>query len=262
MIHFSDDRKPTKDQVIDLYRSVAWSSADKPDALHKGLLASHSLVTAWDTDALVGLGNAISDGHLVVYFPHMVVRPDYQGRGIGTELMTRMMGAVSRFPSAGLDRGRTRDRLLQEAGVRARWRDGAAVDLRRPRARLMQTYDGSCHCGRVRFRVTAALAPIVRCNCSICRKKGFLHLIVPPDRFELLAGREDLTLYEFNTKTAKHQFCRHCGIHPFYVPRSDPDKISVNVRCLEGVDPDGLTIDPFDGTHWEQAIGSASWQKR
>ena len=111
----------------------------------------------------------------------------------------------------------------------------------------MQTYDGSCHCGRVRFRVTAALAPIVRCNCSICRKKGFLHLIVPPDRFELLAGREDLTLYEFNTKTAKHQFCRHCGIHPFYVPRSDPDKISVNVRCLEGVDPDGLTIDPFDG---------------
>jgi len=124
----------------------------------------------------------------------------------------------------------------------------------------MQTYDGGCHCGRVRFRVTAALAPIVRCNCSICRKKGFLHLIVPPERFELLAGREDLTTYEFNTKTAKHQFCRHCGIHPFYVPRSDPDKISVNVRCLEGVDPDGLTIDPFDGDNWEQAIGSASWK--
>jgi GNAT superfamily N-acetyltransferase len=124
----------------------------------------------------------------------------------------------------------------------------------------MQTYDGGCHCGRVRFRVTAALAPIVRCNCSICRKKGFLHLIVPPERFELLAGREDLTTYEFNTKTAKHQFCRHCGIHPFYVPRSDPDKISVNVRCLEGVDPDGLTIDPFDGDKWEQAIGSASWK--
>jgi len=125
----------------------------------------------------------------------------------------------------------------------------------------MQTYDGSCHCGRVRFRVTAALAPIVRCNCSICRKKGFLHLIVPPERFELLAGHEDLTLYEFNTNTAKHQFCRHCGIHPFYVPRSDPDKISVNVRCLEGVDPDALTIDAFDGENWEQAIGSASWKK-
>ena len=125
----------------------------------------------------------------------------------------------------------------------------------------MRTYDGGCHCGRVRFRVTAALAPIVRCNCSICRKKGFLHLIVPPERFELLAGREELTIYEFNTKTAKHQFCRHCGIHPFYVPRSDPDKISVNVRCLEGVDADGLAVDAFDGENWEQAIGSASWKK-
>ena len=102
MIHFSDDRKPTKDQVIGLYRSVAWSSADKPDALHKGLLASHSLVTAWDADALVGLGNAISDGHLVVYFPHMVVRPDYQGRGIGTELMTRMMERYRGFHQQAL----------------------------------------------------------------------------------------------------------------------------------------------------------------
>ena len=102
MIRFSDDRKPTKDQVIDLYRSVAWSSADKPDALHKGLLASHALVTAWDADALVGLGNAISDGHLVVYFPHMVVRPDYQGRGIGTELMTRMMERYRGFHQQAL----------------------------------------------------------------------------------------------------------------------------------------------------------------
>jgi putative acetyltransferase len=124
----------------------------------------------------------------------------------------------------------------------------------------MLTYDGGCHCGRVRFRVTATLAPIVRCNCSICRKKGFLHLIVPPERFELLTGREELTTYEFNSRTAKHQFCRHCGIHPFYVPRSDPDKISVNVRCLEGVDADGLTIDAFDGENWERAIGTASWK--
>jgi GNAT superfamily N-acetyltransferase len=127
-------------------------------------------------------------------------------------------------------------------------------------ARDVQTYGGSCHCGRVRFRVTAALAPIVRCNCSICRKKGFLHLIVPPEQFELLAGAGDLTVYRFNTGTAKHQFCRHCGIHPFYVPRSDPDKIDVNVRCLEGVDLDALRVDPFDGDNWEQAIGGASWK--
>ena len=81
-----------------------------------------------------------------------------------------------------------------------------------------------------------------------------------PLQFELLAGQEDLTLYEFNTRTAKHQFCRVCGIHPFYVPRSDPDKIDVNVRCLEGVDPDRLEAKPFDGENWEQAIGSATWK--
>jgi len=102
VILFSEDRKPTKVEVIELYRSVGWSSADKPDALHKGLLASHSLVTAWDADALVGLGNAISDGHLVVYFPHMVVRPDYQGRGIGTELMNRMMARYRGFHQQAL----------------------------------------------------------------------------------------------------------------------------------------------------------------
>jgi hypothetical protein len=120
----------------------------------------------------------------------------------------------------------------------------------------VQTYDGRCHCGRVRFRVTAALTRIVRCNCSICRKKGFLHLIVPPERFELLAGADDLTVYTFNTGTAKHQFCRHCGIHPFYVPRSDPDKIDVNARCLDGVDPADLRPSFFDGKNWEQQMAA------
>ena len=123
----------------------------------------------------------------------------------------------------------------------------------------MRTYDGSCHCGRVRFRVTADLSRVVRCNCSICTKKSFLHIIVPRAQFQLLSGADDLTLYTFNTGIAKHQFCRHCGIHPFYVPRSDPDKIDVNVRCLEGIDPAALTVDAFDGANWEQAIGSASW---
>jgi putative acetyltransferase len=125
----------------------------------------------------------------------------------------------------------------------------------------MQTYDGSCHCGRVRFRVTAELAGIVRCNCSVCTKKGFLHLIVPPERFELVSGAGDLTEYRFNTGVAKHRFCRHCGIHPFYVPRSDPDKIDVNVRCLEGVDAERLPADAFDGANWERAIATASWQQ-
>jgi hypothetical protein len=123
-------------------------------------------------------------------------------------------------------------------------------------------YEGGCHCGRVRFRVTAALAGITDCNCSICTKKGFLHLIVPPEQFELLSGADDLATYQFGTGVARHIFCRHCGIHPFYVPRSDPDKIDVNVRCLDGVDVRSLEIRPFDGRHWEEAMeGAVPWRE-
>jgi hypothetical protein len=118
----------------------------------------------------------------------------------------------------------------------------------------MQTYEGGCHCGRVRFRVTADLTSVSECNCSVCAKKGFLHLIVPPERFELRSGQEDLTTYQFNTRTAKHTFCRHCGIHCFYVPRSDPDKIDVNVRCLEGIEISRLQVTQFDGRNWEEAM--------
>lgn len=122
-------------------------------------------------------------------------------------------------------------------------------------------YDGSCHCGRIRFTVQGDLANAVVCNCSICTKKGFIHLIVPPEDFQLLAGREDLATYEFNTKTAKHHFCSVCGMHPFYIPRSDPDKIDVNVRCLDGLDLGHLTFSTFDGRNWEQSIeDQASWR--
>ncbi len=115
----------------------------------------------------------------------------------------------------------------------------------------MQTYQGGCHCGRVRFRVTGDLADTLACNCSICTKKGFLHLIVPPRQFTLLQGADELTTYTFNTGVAKHTFCRTCGIHAFYVPRSDPDKIDVNVRCLEGIDLAAVTPRAFDGQNWE-----------
>ena len=101
---------------------------------------------------------------------------------------------------------------------------------------VRQTFEGGCHCGRVRFRVTADLSRVTYCNCSMCSKKGFLHLIVQPEEFELLSGKDALTTYRFNTGVAQHTFCSTCGIHPFYVPRSDPDKIDVNVRCLDGVD--------------------------
>ena len=115
-------------------------------------------------------------------------------------------------------------------------------------------YEGGCHCGRVRYRVTADLGRVSECNCSICAKKGFLHLIVARDAFELLTGDDAISTYRFNTGVAQHHFCRHCGIHSFYVPRSDPDKIDVNVRCLDGVDPAALTITRFDGRNWEDAM--------
>ena len=94
---------------------------------------------------------------------------------------------------------------------------------------MQKIMEGGCHCGRVRFRVTANLDGVTQCNCSICAKKGFLHLIVSPQQFQLLSGKDDLTTYKFNTGTAKHTFCKYCGMHPFYVPRSDPDKIDINV---------------------------------
>jgi hypothetical protein len=118
----------------------------------------------------------------------------------------------------------------------------------------MPTFTGGCHCGRVRFRVAADLERASECNCSMCAKKGFLHWIVPRDAFELVSGKDDLSTYEFNMRVAKHHFCRHCGIHSFYVPRSDPDKIDVNVRCLDDVDPATVRTESFDGIHWEETM--------
>lgn len=120
----------------------------------------------------------------------------------------------------------------------------------------LKTYSGSCHCGAVRFevQVTADERVVEDCNCSICRKKGFLHLILSPDRFTLLSGQDSLITYTFNTHTAQHRFCKHCGIHAFYTPRSHPDKIDVNVRCLDGDVLQEFTIVPFDGQNWEANI--------
>ena len=113
-------------------------------------------------------------------------------------------------------------------------------------------YQGSCHCGAVRFAVEAPEhLEVERCNCSICSKAGFLHLIVPASQFELLAGSDALTTYTFNTGVARHTFCRHCGIKPFYTPRSNPDGIDVNVNCLD-TRPLSVTITEFDGRNWEQ----------
>jgi hypothetical protein len=115
-------------------------------------------------------------------------------------------------------------------------------------------HEGGCHCGAVRFRVRVRAYEAVECNCSICAKKGFLHLIVPPEDFELLAGEQALETYRFNTGIAKHRFCRRCGVHPFYTPRSHPDRVDVNVRCLDDQLADRFRIVPFDGQNWEQSV--------
>ena len=117
-------------------------------------------------------------------------------------------------------------------------------------------YQGSCHCRAITFEVEAPQRlEADRCNCSICSKAGFLHLIVPRFRFTLLSGAEAITTYTFNTGVAQHTFCKHCGIKPFYTPRSHPECIDINVNCLDPV-PTQVTITEFDGQNWEQNVES------
>lgn len=119
----------------------------------------------------------------------------------------------------------------------------------------LRTLAGSCHCGAVRFEVRVpARLTVHDCNCSMCVRTGFLHLIVPRDRFRILAGEDNLTTYTFNTGVAKHTFCRTCGVKSFYVPRSDPTCWSVNVRCLDPAEVGDYELVPFDGRNWESSM--------
>lgn len=118
----------------------------------------------------------------------------------------------------------------------------------------MKTYTGSCHCGAVIFELNADVKKVTRCNCSICSKKGALHLRISAQHFDLITGKDELSLYQFETQTASHYFCKHCGIHPFSHPRIDPEMVSVNVRCLDNTDIDSeFEIVDFDGRHWQAA---------
>jgi hypothetical protein len=118
----------------------------------------------------------------------------------------------------------------------------------------MRWHAGGCHCGAVRFEVeTPDVIEVEDCNCTMCAKTGFLHIIAPASRFRLMSGGDAISTYTFNTGVAKHLFCPKCGIKAFYVPRSNPDGYSVNLRCLD--DPDDFTevkIVPFNGrSDWE-----------
>ena len=122
----------------------------------------------------------------------------------------------------------------------------------------MKKYHGSCHCGKIKFIVSTKIKKVVSCNCSICSKKGALHLRVSPEHFQLKRGKEYLSLYQFDTKEAKHYFCSVCGIHPFSNPRAAPDMYSVNIRCLDDFDLEKESYDivNFDGQNWEEAVES------
>jgi hypothetical protein len=107
---------------------------------------------------------------------------------------------------------------------------------------------GACHCGAVKFEVRTPIVPAGRCNCSLCRRKGALMTpLFPASQLKILSGEDSLTLYQFNTRVARHYFCKHCGVYPFHQTRKDPQQWRVNIGCLEGVDPYSLEAGVADG---------------
>lgn len=115
---------------------------------------------------------------------------------------------------------------------------------------------GGCHCGAITWEAeTDDDVVIDECNCSMCQSIGFLHLIIPKSKFRLLSGEEHITTYTFNTGVAKHLFCKVCGVKSFYVPRSNPDGYSLNLRCMDRTQFASIEIRPFDGQNWEANAG-------
>lgn len=121
---------------------------------------------------------------------------------------------------------------------------------------MPHTYRGSCHCGRVVFELDAEIVGAIDCNCSICRRRGARWHAAVDSELRIVAGESELTPYRFLTHTAKHLFCRHCGIHPFARPRLDPSRWVVNLRCIDDIDLPALRVQPFDGEHWEDAAAA------
>ena len=115
---------------------------------------------------------------------------------------------------------------------------------------------GACHCGAVAFEAETDDDVVVdECNCSICVRVGFQHIIVPKSRFRLMTGEDHLTEYTFNSGIAKHLFCKTCGVKSFYIPRSNPDGYSLNLRSMDPAQFSSIEIRPFDGQNWEANAG-------
>jgi hypothetical protein len=125
----------------------------------------------------------------------------------------------------------------------------------------MSSYDGSCHCGTVRFRVASPIAELTTCDCSLCVKRNAVMAKIPEQALTLLEGEAMLTLYEWNTRRAKHYFCSRCGIYLFHRKRAAPDHFGVNVFCLENFDPVSVPVRATEGANMtvEDPAGNPDW---
>lgn len=116
-------------------------------------------------------------------------------------------------------------------------------------------HTGGCHCGAVRFKLSAPAEVVVNdCNCSVCYKKQNRHFIIPQTKFTLLQGEDYLTTYRFNTGVAKHMFCKVCGVQSFYQPRCTPDGYGIAPHCVDPGTITDIKIEAFDGQNWEATI--------
>ncbi|KAL9392103.1 hypothetical protein Peur_016023 [Populus x canadensis] len=127
-------------------------------------------------------------------------------------------------------------------------------------------HNGGCHCRRVRWRVQAPSSVVAwQCNCSDCSMRGNISFIIPSEKFELLGdSKEFLTTYTFGTHTAKHTFCKVCGITSFFIPRSNPDDVAVTFKCVDPGTLNDVEIKHYDGINWESSYkqtGIASCSK-
>ena len=123
---------------------------------------------------------------------------------------------------------------------------------------MMETREGGCHCGEVRFRAKVDLDRLSQCNCTVCTKKGILHLVTDPADFELLKGKDAITAYTFQTGVAQHTFCSHCGMQAFYVPRSQPDRILDGRRTA----PTHLRVKPSAPLRGQPPSPHTHWRTR
>ena len=108
--------------------------------------------------------------------------------------------------------------------------------------RPTSTFQGACHCGAIRFEIQTDFPELTTCDCSICVRKNALMVKVHQDQFRIIAGEASLTAYQFHTRTARHFFCKTCGIYPFHRKRVTPDFLGINLYCLEGFEPTGIPV--------------------